>query len=153
MFLFLFDAEVVNTTAFFKRVAVEDIKLDHHVEIPKGAFVAVSNHGMWDPKIYAEPVKFDAYRFAKMTDNKSSSFSSVSVEHTGFGFGKHSCPGRNYVALQLKIILTHLLLKYEWKLPENYQSSTFNNGFDLIADPFAQVLVRRRDEDLEVKLK
>ncbi|KAJ0121347.1 Cytochrome PaP450-5 [Diaporthe amygdali] len=139
--------------AFFKRVAVDNIKLDHGVEIPKGAFVAVSNHGMWDPHNYTDPDKFDAYRFARMSDNKSSAFSTVSVEHTGFGFGKNSCPGRNYVALQLKIILAHLLLKYEWKLPDNYTPATFNNGFDLIADPFAQVLVRRRLEAPEVSLR
>ena len=133
---------------------MDDIKLDKDLQIPKGAYIAVSANNMMDPNIYPEPEAFDAYRFIKRTENpeyaKFSSFSTVSVDHTGFGFGKHACPGRVYVTLELKILLAHIILKYDWELPDGYEAKIFRNGFDTVTDMMAEILVRRRVEEIGV---
>ncbi|CZT49092.1 related to gibberellin cluster-GA14-synthase [Rhynchosporium secalis] len=141
---------------FNKRVATDDIKLDEDLQIPKGAYIVISANNMKDPETYPEPEVFDAYRFIKRAENpeyaKSSSFSSVSVDHTGFGFGNHACPGRFYVTLELKILLAHIILRYDWKLPDGYEAKIFCNGFDTVTDMMAEILVRRRAEEIDVGL-
>jgi cytochrome P450 len=107
-----------------------------------------------DPAIYPELEAFDAYRFIKRAKNqeyaKFSNFSTVSVDHTDFGFGKHACLVRVYITLELKILLAHIILKYDWKLPDGYKAKTFRNGFDTVTDIVAEILVRRRVEEIGV---
>jgi cytochrome P450 len=47
-------------------------------------------------------------------------FVSTSPEHMAFGFGKHSCPGRFFAAIEVKIALCHILLKYDFKRRGDY---------------------------------
>ncbi|KAI3396477.1 hypothetical protein diail_12097 [Diaporthe ilicicola] len=39
----------------------------------------------------------------------------TSVEHYGFGHGRHACPGRFFVAHELKLFVAYLLLNYDLK--------------------------------------
>ncbi|KAG8162889.1 hypothetical protein KVR01_007367 [Diaporthe batatas] len=39
----------------------------------------------------------------------------TSVEHYGFGHGRHACPGRFFVAHELKMLVAYLLLNYDLK--------------------------------------
>ncbi|OLN96922.1 Fumitremorgin C monooxygenase 4 [Colletotrichum chlorophyti] len=140
---------------FNKRAVLKDLELSNGVCLPKGSFIAVSAHRMRDPAVYPEPDKFDAYRFIERANNdpekaRFCGFSSVSIDHTGFGFGKHACPGRTYVTLELKILLAHILLKYDWKLPEGVKPNFMNHGFDSLTDVTASLLVKRRGEELEL---
>ena len=108
-----------------RRKALEDIRLHDGLEIPKGAFIGVSSHQMWDPTIYPEPEKFDGYRFLKRSQiqghEKDSQFAATSVDHMGFGYGNQACPGRFFAVDVIKIVLCHMLLKYDWKLQEGYK--------------------------------
>ncbi|KUI67166.1 Ent-kaurene oxidase [Cytospora mali] len=42
----------------------------------------------------------------------------TSVEHYGFGHGRHACPGRFFVAHELKMLISYLLLNYDIKAQE-----------------------------------
>ncbi|KAI1868379.1 hypothetical protein JX265_007202 [Neoarthrinium moseri] len=135
---------------FNKRAVLKDISLSNGITLPQGSFVAISSNSMRDPNIYHSPDDFNAYRFIERAKKKSDvarlcGFSSVSIDHTGFGFGKHACPGRTYVTQELKILLSYIILKYDWKLPNNYEPKQMNNGFDSLTDLTASVLVRRRN--------
>ncbi|KAI1840683.1 hypothetical protein JX266_013090 [Neoarthrinium moseri] len=135
---------------FNKRAVLKDISLSNGITLPQGSFVAISSNSMRDPNIYPSPDDFNAYRFIERAEEKSDvarlcGFSSVSIDHTGFGFGKHACPGRTYVTKELKILLSYIILKYDWKLPDNYEPKQMNNGFDSLTDLTASVLVRRRN--------
>lgn len=133
---------------------MQDIKLSRGVELPKNSYVAVSAHRMMDPCVYPDPEKWDAYRFVKRAQDpqhaRFSNFSTVSPEHTGFGFGKHACPGRIYVTQELKILLAHILLKYDWKLPDGYKLNLLNHGFDTMTDVMASLLISRRKEEIRM---
>jgi cytochrome P450 len=135
-----------------RRKALDDIRLRDGLEIPKGAFICLPTHHMWDPTIYPEPEKFDGYRFLKRSQiqghEKDSQFSATSVDHLGFGYGKLACPGRFFSVDATKILLCHMLLKYDWKLPEGYRPVVRRVGLRLQVDPATRLLVRRRQEEI-----
>lgn len=133
---------------------MEDVTLSNGVRIPKNMYVLVSAHRMRDPDVYPDPDEFDAYRFVKMRQtqkNKSdSAYTAGTVEHMGFGYGKHICPGRHFAAHEVKIILCHLVLKYDIKLPEDYQRGYTLSGFFSFAGPKNRLMVRRRVEEISL---
>lgn len=72
---------------------------------------------------------------------------SVSPEHMGFGLGAHACPGRFFGASSAKLIMSHILLDYEFKLAEDVDKSSVEPmrfGFSTLANPRAKILIRRR---------
>jgi len=141
-------------TMSMKRKALEDIRLHDGLEIPKGAFIGVSTHQMWDPTIYPEPEKFDGYRFLKRSQiqghEKDSQFAATSVDHMGFGYGNQACPGRFFAVDVIKIVFCHLLLKYDWKLQEGYKPVVLEAGVRFFVDPKTKLLVRRRQEEIQI---
>lgn len=42
-------------------------------------------------------------------------YSASTPEWILFGFGAHACPGRFFAANSIKIILCHLVMKYDWR--------------------------------------
>lgn len=48
----------------------------------------------------------------------------------------------------MKIILSHILLKYNFRFPDGYQPKGINNGFDSITDITASCMIRRRIEEV-----
>ncbi|OXV05755.1 hypothetical protein Egran_06477 [Elaphomyces granulatus] len=143
--------QIIEVTVSMRRKALDGIRFHDGLEIPKGAFIGVSTHQMWDPTIYPEPEKFDGYRFLKRSQiqghEKDSQFSAPSVDHMGWGYGKLACPGRFFAVDVIKVLLCHMLLKYDWKLPEGYRPVVRKVGLRLQADPAAKLLVRRRQEE------
>ena len=85
-----------------------------------------------------------------MGDDKKAHLVSTSADHLGFGHGLHECPGRFFAANEIKILLCHLLLKYDWKLSEDKRPNPLHIGFKLIGDMSINLLVRRRAEELDL---
>jgi cytochrome P450 len=107
---------------------------------------------MRDPILYPDPDKFDAYRFVKMQETQKrksdTAYTAATVDHMGFGYGKHACPGRYFAAHEVKIILCHVILKYDMKLPANSACGYTISGFFSFAGPENRLLVRRRVEEI-----
>ncbi|GES66576.1 cytochrome P450 [Aspergillus terreus] len=134
------------------RIAKEAVKLSNNTIIPKGTRLLVSNTAMWDPEIYPDPRTYDPYRFLRLreaSENESAGqLVSLSPTHLSFGLGKHACPGRFFAAAEVKIILCHILLKYDIKLADGCKPKPLRAGTNLVADPTAKLLVRRRQEEV-----
>lgn len=134
-------------TVFLKSRAQEDIILDEINIIPTGSLFVVSGHWMHDAEIYPEPEKFDPDRHMMRVGesvpsvlNKPKQFTAATPEHMAWGYGKHACPGRFFAAAVAKMLLTHILFKYEFRLPEG--------ELDQHAYKFTtKILVRRRTEE------
>ncbi|EOA83672.1 Cytochrome P450 monooxygenase bsc5 [Exserohilum turcicum] len=138
--------------AFMRSIAQHDVDLQGAVKIPKDASVIVSAHSMRDATVYEKPDTFDGHRFINPTKHpESRHFTSVSVNHMGFGFGKHACPGRFFVNLETKILIAHLLLKYDWKFASDGCPAIRTSGFDQVVDPSAKMLMRRRKEEIRIE--
>lgn len=73
---------------------------------------------------------------------------SLSPDHPGFGLGPHSCPGRFWVASELKIALCHMIMKYDWKLASGPPPEPFSQGNIRLFDLRAKILVKKRDVEL-----
>ncbi|KAJ5192838.1 hypothetical protein N7449_008980 [Penicillium cf. viridicatum] len=141
-----------------QRFAHAKVVLSDGSTIPRGAKVVTTMEMMMDPTIYPNPEIFDAYRFLKMRESAGQEnrwqFVSTCSEHMGFGNGQHACPGRFFAANETKVALCHLLLKYDWKFPDNAQKDgtdvTFGTEFESSLE--AKVLLRRRKEEITFKL-
>lgn len=104
---------------------------------------------------------FDAWRYKKLREQqegKGNAYQHVtpSSDHLGFGLGPHACPGRFFASNELKIVLAHLLLKFDMKLTNDGAGSlgdgviqeTFEGSAMVGAD--SKVLMRRRQEEINL---
>ncbi|KAI9375670.1 cytochrome P450 [Aspergillus egyptiacus] len=138
-----------------RRKAKQSITLSDGTKIPKNADLFVSSQRMWDSDFYPSPEKFIPTRFLSLRETPghetSAQLVSPSPEHLGFGLGKHACPGRFFAANEIKIALCHILLKYDVKLSEGWEDlKPMAVGLSLTANPMAEVMIRRRSEEIEL---
>ena len=147
------------------------------VHLKRGECVVISPEVMRDSTVYADPDTYDGYRFYKLRfgsvqPDKSSTedqagpgggsdastvlskkslyqLTTLSPDHLGFGVGPHSCPGRFFVANELKIALCHMIMMYDWKLANSEKPpQPLNVGNTRLFDVRAKILVKERDEAL-----
>lgn len=137
------------------RKATGDICLPDGFHIPKGTRLGVSSQASWDPNVFPNPKKFDAFRFLRLREQPGNEnlwqLTTTRPEQIAFGHGKHACPGRFLAANEVKIALCHLLLKYEWKLsPSTTVPKAISNGIMLDSDPTVKIMVRSRQAEVEL---
>ncbi|RYP65121.1 hypothetical protein DL771_008463 [Monosporascus sp. 5C6A] len=137
--------------AVMRRKAIKDTQLPDGTRIPKGTNMMVSTHKSWDSNTYENPEKFDGYRFLRKRNNEkleTAQFVSTTPESLGFGLGKFACPGRFFAANELKIVLSHIIMKYDMKLvPGTTTDTQFYSLFSMGNDN-AKILFRRRQEEV-----
>jgi cytochrome P450 len=130
------------------RIAKETFILPGDVHVPKGTYLGVSTSHMMDSAVWPDGEKFDGYRFYNMRQNpdkaNSAQLVSTSPEHMGFGYGKMACPGRFFVADEIKIILCHFLMKYDFQITESYENHSGLYGYMFSPNSQIKIGVRRR---------
>jgi len=93
------------------RMAVADDRVED-LEIPRGSMVIVFVYGahhasqFWDA-----PERFNPARFSKTNEKSQAPFT-----YLPFGAGPRGCIGSNYAMLQILMILSLLLRKYDFEL-------------------------------------
>ncbi|KAL1852804.1 hypothetical protein Daus18300_012048 [Diaporthe australafricana] len=136
------------------RRATKDLTLSNGLAIPKGERVWVDTIHMSSEATWKNSAEFDPYRFVNLrgTDKEHiAHLVSTSAEHVGFGHGQHSCPGRFFAANELKIMLCHIILKYDWKLPEGQNPNASHWGLSLVPNQELRILIKRREaEELDL---
>ncbi|KZL64415.1 cytochrome P450 [Colletotrichum tofieldiae] len=142
----------VAAVAMGRRV-MSDVQLKDGTRLPSECGIALSAEKMWDPDIYENPKNYNGYRFLRMREDseqgeKTAQLVSTSPEHLGFGLGIHACPGRFFGANTVKLVMCHLLLKYDIKLATNTSTEPLEFGFSMLANPTTKVLIRRRKEEV-----
>jgi retinoid hydroxylase len=110
------------------RVATADIEYDGYL-IPAGWFVFIFpmlTHRL--PEIYQDPDAFDPDRFAPpREEDQKQPYSLI-----GFGGGVHSCLGVELAKMEMKIILSTLLQKYDWTVtPTTTEISPVRSPFTI----------------------
>lgn len=138
-----------------RRLTLEDVTLSDGTVVPKGQALAVSVHSMRDPTVYKDATRWDGYRFVRMRADEPSKahvaqLVSTSPEHLGFGHGQQACPGRFFAANKVKVVLTHLLLAYDFRLPAGQTPQDLLLGINLHSDPVVQMECRRREPEEQV---
>lgn len=130
---------------------------------PQGSYVAVDMHNpQHDPSIYPDPDTYDAFRFSrprevemetmKEGDNKDDGapLYNTSTLTTGgtflpFGHGRHACPGRFFIAVEIKLMLAYMATKYEIKPLEVRPTNRWLGGIRLPPTKATMRVRRRKD--------
>lgn len=145
---------LVPNIATMQRVVSKDHKLSNGVLLKKDQMVIVDVTHMWEADYYQDPETFDPYRFLKMRGTEKehmAQLASTSEAHIGFGHGKYSCPGRFFAANEIKILLCHMILKYDWKLADETKEPTpLFIGLQIIGDPRLGLLLRKRVPEVDL---
>ena len=119
---------------------------------PQGALLGVDMHSIQhDPAIYLDPETYDPFRFLKLSvtaDNVNASGNTglVSTSDTflPFSHGRHACPGRFFVAFEMKLILAYIVMNYEIEpLKERPPNTWF--GQNIFPSTKATIRVRRKE--------
>ena len=93
------------------RMAVADDRVGD-VAIPRGSMVIVYVYGAHHaPRYWENPESFDTERFTKANEKLRTPFT-----YLPFGGGPRGCIGGNYAMLQILMILSDLLRKYDFQL-------------------------------------
>jgi len=93
------------------RMALADDRAGN-LDIPRGSTVVVFIYGVHhSPQYWENPESFDQERFSKAKEKLHTPFA-----HLPFGAGPRGCIGGNYAMLQMLMILSVLLRKYDFCL-------------------------------------
>ncbi|KAI0187815.1 ent-kaurene oxidase [Xylaria flabelliformis] len=141
----------------FARYVDKPFKLSDGTRLPAGSIIE-SPHAniVQDPHLYSNPEIFDAHRFINLRNGTTTDpldyknkeqyqFVSVTKEFMAFGYGKHACPGRFFAANEIKLILVHILLEYDIKMPDHITEryTNLNMGIVSMPDPTKEILFKR----------
>ncbi|MCZ4278090.1 cytochrome P450 [Rhodococcoides yunnanense] len=107
---------LVSPTPVVARRAIKDTEVQGHF-VPAGTFAAVAPHFTHHMSEYwPDPEAFDPGRFA--SDRREDKVHRYAWEP--FGGGVHKCIGMFFAGAEIKTIMHHLLLKFEWSVPADY---------------------------------
>ena len=129
------------TLGLGRRVVGKDgVTTPEGLHIPRGNQVCVPGYAMHhDPEVYEAPDEFRPFRFSdmrKVTEGNGAAaedkeaaqasylsrarkqWATTTNDFLGFGHGRGACPGRFFAAAELKLMLAHLVLNYDFEIME-----------------------------------
>ncbi|KAM6503673.1 Cytochrome P450 [Amanita muscaria] len=139
----------VNPVTMNRKV-LKDFTFSDGTTVPAGGTVMVPFDSVHtDADNYIDAKTFDGFRFEKMRGNDNENlkhqFVSLSVDYVLFGHGRHACPGRFFVANELKVMLSHVLLNYDIKMgDERGRPKNWKFGVHGGPNTTAKMLFRKR---------
>ncbi|KAF2109357.1 cytochrome P450 [Lophiotrema nucula] len=103
------------------RGVLKDITLSDGTTLPAGSWVFAPMEAMYhDPTLFPDPERFDHLRSWRKRGGDSPNeavgrhqFVSTSASRISFGHGNAACPGRFFAANEIKMMLAHVLLRYD----------------------------------------
>ncbi|OCK85009.1 cytochrome P450 [Lepidopterella palustris CBS 459.81] len=139
------------------RVADQTISLSDGTVIPKGASLTIPNTRLYDSEFYENPDVFNGRRFYDMRmqpgNESKHQFVTTADHYLPFGHGKHACPGRFFASNEIKILLAHMLLGYDWKFPKDQgRPKVVSHGLDGGTNPKARILFKARVPEVSLDL-
>ncbi|KAH7320777.1 putative cytochrome P450 [Stachybotrys elegans] len=106
-------------------VAKDGVTTPSGVHIPYGTSVWAHAHPVFtDPALYKDPNEFKPFRFAEGRRDKDveyvkrarNAFATTNTDFLAFGHGRNACPGRFFAASELKLLLGHVILHYDFEM-------------------------------------
>lgn len=140
------------------RAVMHDYTTSSGAHVPSGNWLAIPQIAlMRDEAIWSGGSNFDGFRFVN-PDSKSDSKDAVSesrwthpsYEYPFWGSIRHACPARFYVSVVMKMILSHLIREYEFRLADEGARPCLTFGKVRLPSPFMKLMVRRRVAKEEV---
>lgn len=88
------------------------------------------DHALYPSPLEFRPLRFYELRQRSSEDAKRHQLTSTGPANLAFGYGTSACPGRFFAAVEMKLILAHLLIHYEFKFPDGQVSRPANVHVD-----------------------
>ncbi|UKZ45852.1 hypothetical protein TrVGV298_000045 [Trichoderma virens] len=135
------------------RKVMQPLKLSIGPELPVGTNICVDAHHInFSPDLWERPEEFDGlrhYRARQKPGNEQRfKFANLGSDAPGWGDGSQACPGRLFADNTLKIILTHILMNYDFKFRPGEtkpKKGSMPNG-SMYPDMGAKLLFRKRNQ-------
>ncbi|KAJ8132514.1 hypothetical protein O1611_g1109 [Lasiodiplodia mahajangana] len=117
--------------------------------LPRGTMIAMPTRAIQnDPAITENPDVFDGLRYYQLRQepNMANRYQFVSTGETQlhFGYGRAACPGRFLADLEVKMILVHLIMNYDFKLVGEHRPGNLRLYEFIVPNPEGELLVRQR---------
>lgn len=143
------ESMLTNCIVAMRRQVVSDITLSDGTVLPKGISVAVPSWGInHDEQIWEDPWEFDGFRHAKLRDVPGSElkhqFATSAPDSLSFGYGSQACPGRFFASNEIKVILSLVLLKYDFKLDDGVRPDNMFNDTSIMPSMGTKMSFRGR---------
>ncbi|TGJ78286.1 hypothetical protein E0Z10_g10478 [Xylaria hypoxylon] len=134
-----------------QRIPTEQWTFKDELTIPAGITLAFpSFHHNLDPAIHPDPGTFDPRRHLRKREEIENThrfhFASASTDTMNWGSGRHACPGRFFAQETLKLMLVHLLTRYEFKHADDKTGVPrfISRNMFSIPNPTLPILMRER---------
>ncbi|ROV87605.1 hypothetical protein VSDG_09602 [Cytospora chrysosperma] len=112
----------VAVTNVFRDVTEGELDIGNNLRVGAGVRMVLPTQDVHlDPDNYTEPRRFDAFRFSRpFEEGKAKGEREIITKETltflPWGYGRHTCPGRWFVAQTIKQALAHLIMNYDVEL-------------------------------------
>ncbi|KAI7773647.1 cytochrome P450 [Diaporthe eres] len=141
-----------NPPASLERIALKPFTFTNGLHLPEGTWIGTPHSPLFQGEAYyPNPSDFDPRRHARMRDSpdpqvrRQSPITATSDHSMHFGHGRHTCPGRHMASDEVKLVMAHLLLSYDFALfgprPENMRLLKFN-----VPNMTARIWLRQRKQ-------
>jgi cytochrome P450 len=142
----------------FNRVVQKDIKLSDGTVLPIGTHFAMASDAILHDENNlpggGDPECFDGFRYVKLREDPAHpenfnrfQFATTDNISLHFGHGRYACPGRFFASNEIKLILGHLLLRYDFKYPDGRgRPQNLSADENIFPDPGEKVLFRETQE-------
>ena len=107
-----------------------------------------------DPARLGDAKSFEGFRYEKIrqsTDDLAArgrtQWATSNFENMAFGYGRHACPGRFFASNEIKIVMIHFLMSYDFKFIGDLDERPKNipTEIQLIPDQGTKLSVLRRE--------
>ncbi|CAZ80769.1 unnamed protein product [Tuber melanosporum] len=139
------------TTITMMRKALVPYTFSDGTHLPVGTWVAAPATAIHLSASIPNPTVFDGFRWERMGAEDQASGKvgkhaavTTSFEQLAFGHGKHACPGRFFATNELKILLSHVIERFEFRCLEGKRPKSRFFGVACLADPNGVVEFRMR---------
>ena len=136
----------------FRQIVQTPLTLSDGLHLPAGTHICVARYNISkDSANIPNADEFQGFRYyekrKELHEGHKHQFAVTDKDHLHFGHGKLACPGRFFASTELKIVVAHLIMGYDFKYPEGKgRPENLNVDEFLYPDPTARLLIRRRPD-------
>ncbi|KAL9092031.1 MAG: hypothetical protein Q9159_001029 [Coniocarpon cinnabarinum] len=133
------------------RKVMQPFTFSDGTHVPAGNVICVPEYSiMHDPANYRDPLAFDGFRFVDKSSTSAptsrSRFSHPSATFPFWGSPRRSCPARFYVSAIAKLILSHIIKRFDFDLGDTSAKPYILWGPHFVPSPRMKIRLRRRRE-------
>ncbi|KAI4141695.1 MAG: hypothetical protein L6R39_005229 [Caloplaca ligustica] len=142
----------VSDAVSVRRKALQDSDHFNGTHISKGDWVCAAQRAiMHDSDRYADPERFDGFRFVRARhagqEGQSNRFTDTKPDWLIWGYGNTTCPGRFYASAVLRLLLRHVISNFDINLLNAKASRTRTWRSAIVPCSSTIMVLRRRAQD------